>query len=281
MPDITKGKTFVSGETVTAQELNSIVDDATINNLVIDNAKLAANAVDNSKVSVTAGIDYTKLATLPGGNLVVGNEDNQATSVALSGDISISNTGVTSLAVSGVAAGSYTNSDITVGADGRVTSAASVSGRVLQVVVASVTANTFSTTSTSMVDVTGLTASITPAATSSTILVQVMMSVGGGGANVVLAGLKRGTTQIGSSANATGDQRNGISGCRIGGDEFLENLSIIYEDTPVTTSSTVYQVTMSSGNSSYNARLNRVDTLTDIPLVSHAISTITLTEIAG
>ncbi len=56
MPDITKGKTFTSGETVTATELNSLVDDAVINNLAINNNKLAADAVSNIKVSDSAAI---------------------------------------------------------------------------------------------------------------------------------------------------------------------------------------------------------------------------------
>lgn len=102
MPDITKGKTFVSGETVTATELNNLIDNATINSLVVDNAKLASNAVDNAKVSSTAAIAYSKLATLTGGNVVVGNSDNQAASVTMSGDATMSNTGALTLAANAV-----------------------------------------------------------------------------------------------------------------------------------------------------------------------------------
>jgi hypothetical protein len=102
MPDITKGKTFVSGETVTATELNNLIDNATINSLVVDNAKLASNAVDNAKVSSTAAIAYSKLATLTGGNVLVGNSDNQAASVTMSGDMTVSNTGVATIAANAV-----------------------------------------------------------------------------------------------------------------------------------------------------------------------------------
>lgn len=97
MPDITKGKTFTSGETVTATELNSLVDDAVINNLAINNNKLAADAVTNIKVSDAAAIDWAKMAALTSGQILVGNSDNQAAGVAMSGDATISNTGVVTL----------------------------------------------------------------------------------------------------------------------------------------------------------------------------------------
>lgn len=42
-------------------------------------------------------IAYTKLAALTGGNIIVGNGSNVATSVAMSGDVTISNAGVTAI----------------------------------------------------------------------------------------------------------------------------------------------------------------------------------------
>ena len=53
MPDITKGKTFSSGDTVTAADLNSMLDDAVINDSSITANKLADQAVTSSKI--TAG----------------------------------------------------------------------------------------------------------------------------------------------------------------------------------------------------------------------------------
>lgn len=97
MPDITKGKTFTSGETVTATELNSLIDDAVINNLAVDSNKLAADAVTNVKVAAAAAIDWDKMAALSSGQILVGNSDNQAAGVAMSGDATISNTGVVTL----------------------------------------------------------------------------------------------------------------------------------------------------------------------------------------
>jgi len=87
MPDITKGTTFTSGQTVTAALMNTLVDDATINDNAIDADKLAANAVTNAKVSSSAAIAHSKLAALTSGNVLVGNGDNVATSVALSSEL--------------------------------------------------------------------------------------------------------------------------------------------------------------------------------------------------
>ena len=52
-------------------------------------------------------IAYTKLAALTGGNIVVGNGSNVATSVAMSGDITINNAGVTA-----IGSGVVVNADI-------------------------------------------------------------------------------------------------------------------------------------------------------------------------
>jgi hypothetical protein len=61
-------------------------------------AKLAlSNSVVNSDISSSAGIAYSKLAALTSGNILVGNSVNVATSVAMSGDVTISNTGVTAI----------------------------------------------------------------------------------------------------------------------------------------------------------------------------------------
>lgn len=67
----------------------------------------AANSVTNASVASNAAISFSKLASLTSGNVLVGNSSNVPTSVAVTGDVTISNTGVTS-----IASGSIVNADI-------------------------------------------------------------------------------------------------------------------------------------------------------------------------
>ncbi len=68
---------------------------------------IAAGAIVNADVNAAAAIAFSKLAALTSGNLLVGSAGNVATSVAMTGDIAITNTGVTS-----IQAGVIVNADI-------------------------------------------------------------------------------------------------------------------------------------------------------------------------
>jgi hypothetical protein len=61
----------------------------------------------NADIAAAAGIAYSKLATLTSGNIVLGSAANVATSTAVTGDVTISNTGVTA-----IASGVIVNADI-------------------------------------------------------------------------------------------------------------------------------------------------------------------------
>lgn len=58
---------------------------------------ITAGAIVNADVNASAAIDFSKLAALTAGNILVGNASNVATSVAASGDVTISDTGVFSV----------------------------------------------------------------------------------------------------------------------------------------------------------------------------------------
>lgn len=58
-------------------------------------ATIAAGAVDNGKISASAAIAFSKLASLSSANILVGSAGNVPTAVAVSGDISLTNAGVT------------------------------------------------------------------------------------------------------------------------------------------------------------------------------------------
>jgi aromatic ring hydroxylase len=143
--------------------------------------------------------------------------------------------------------------------------------RVLQVVTTEKT-DTFSTTSTSFVDVTGVSVSITPSATSSKVLVLVQFvggSNGSGGAQRV--NLVRGSTNI---AQSTGGITNQTQIFYTAGSA-TTTCAIAYLDSPSTTSATTYKLQTAVDGSAtvFVGRRPDVD--------QRAITTITALEISA
>lgn len=83
--------------------------DITLSNLGVFG--IASDSIVNADVNSAASIAFSKLATLASANILVGSAGGVPTSVAMTGDVTISNTGVTSLA-----ALSIVNADISASA---------------------------------------------------------------------------------------------------------------------------------------------------------------------
>jgi len=151
-----------------------------------------------------------------------------------------------------------------------------VGGKLLQVIQTVVTASTATTTSSSFVDITGITLSITPTLATSKILVSCNLQFGVQTGWHAHYRLMRDSTAIcigdasGSRKQSTGDVAYNVSVLNIAAAQFL--------DSPATTSATTYKVQWGAENTS-TIYLNRAHGNTDTAEFVSAASTITAMEI--
>ena len=166
---------------------------------------------------------------------------------------------------------------------GTVAAARLPAGSVVQVVSTTKT-DTFTTTSTSYIDVTGLSVSITPSSVSNKILVLSSISLqahnaAGGGAILL-----RNSTAIGQAGSASSRRISSFSGLGFTGDAAGEllimlNVTGTYLDSPSSTSSVTYKVQVVGPGG--NIWVNRQETDTDDTDHTRTVSTITVMEIQG
>lgn len=151
-------------------------------------------------------------------------------------------------------------------------------GKVLQVVSTTKT-DTFTTTSTSWTDITGLSQAITPSATTSKILVHYKVSlIGTTGTYMASVQLLRGATAIDVGAAASSRSPATLSGNNNQDVYCLQTGAGQYLDSPATTSATTYkfQGKVQSGGTLY---INREQSDSDSANVVRLTSSITLIEI--
>ena len=154
-------------------------------------------------------------------------------------------------------------------------------GQVPVQVVSTIKTDTFTTTSTSFVDITGLSATITPTNSSNKVLVHIHVNYGNSGANMVGLRITRAGTAI-----AIGDAGSNRTRATLGNVQYngVNNDrssfgSMTFLDSPATTSATTYQV---QGITDANTlTVNRSGADADAAAVYRTISTITVMEIAG
>lgn len=204
-----------------------------------------------------------------------------------SGTVSTTNLADSSVTTAKIADSAITTAKIAAGAvvaadlaDGAVTrSKMGYAGAVLQVISAAKT-DPFSTTSTSFVDVTGLSVTITPTSTASRILIIAGVSLG------ATAGVYAAFPRL--ARNGTGIFVNDAAGSRVRAAAMFEvgnattfPVAINFLDSPSTTSATTYNVQLASNNASNPAKVNASATDTDTSNWSRSVSSITVMEIAG
>ena len=146
--------------------------------------------------------------------------------------------------------------------------------------------DTFTTSSQSYTDVTGLSVSITPASSSNKILIILDIKVGAGHEDAAFAGrLVRGSTAIyvGNASGASGRTLGSFGTSRQSGNagyDIIQDRQAVFLDSPSTTSSTTYKVQV-QGNNGRDTLVNRTyadDDEDDTPRVA---SSITVMEVAA
>jgi len=155
------------------------------------------------------------------------------------------------------------------------------SGRVLQVV-QTVKTDTFSSSSSSFTDITGLSVSITPSSASSKILVLSTTNLGGSTAISQLnLRLVRGSTVI-FAGDTAGSRQSGFFGidASVFGDSAVLPQTIVYLDSPATTSSTTYKIQGRLDNASA-WYVNRASNDADASYRARTASSIIVMEIAA
>jgi hypothetical protein len=166
------------------------------------------------------------------------------------------------------------------GANSQWIGAVSRSGGILQVVSTTKT-DTFTTTSSTFSDITGLSATITPRSTSSKIYVSVSLVTSldntGTGTNFLLL---RDSTSI-AIGDAAGVRTRVSSGSYGGSANEIYPVAITFLDSPNTTSSTTYKVQIRSNVNTFQSTINRSNGDANGVERARAISVITLMEVAG
>ena len=239
----------VTASTVNADGDTAAADNASMGYTAAEGLILTGQGSTNDvTIKNDADADVIKIATGGTGVEIVG-------ALTLGTDLSVANggTGASTFTANNVLLGNGTSAFqvIAPGTDGQVlTSTGSTwqsealsGGKILQVVQATKT-DTFTTTSTSFTDVTDVTVAITPAATSSKVLVLLTGFVGNsstGNANAFLS-LVRGSTEIFIGDAASGRVRASTTiGPSRSANGIAYGVSIAYVDSPSSTSETTYK----------------------------------------
>jgi len=191
--------------------------------------------------------------------------------------ITINGTGsITGLTAGGLPDGSITSADL---ASGAITAGALPTGSILQVVQEVKTSGATYATQNTWAAIPGFSASITPTATSSNVLILIQANVGTSDQYGRVHMRLTGTTSTAVGDATTGWETTATVSPRSADSGYSQIPAVIsFLDSPATTSQVTYGVewTNSSGGVAINRSYNLPDTYS-----GNTISTITLMEVAG
>ena len=164
-----------------------------------------------------------------------------------------------------------------------LTSGTGIGGGIIQVKSATKT-DEFSTTSTSLVDVTGLSVTITPTRSDSKILIMATVNVGVDNDNFMYGQLLRGSTHIFRGDAASNRPRRSFmfyNGASDANEGMNATRTITHMDEPATTSATTYKIQIQCATAG-EAHVNRSERDTDSSSFDPRVaSSITVMEISG
>ena len=146
-------------------------------------------------------------------------------------------------------------------------------------ILSTIKTDTFSTSSFTFVDVTGLSVAITPSASSSKIYI--MLSISGGGMSGFRYQLVRGSTAIAIGTGSIGSRVAGSGGGSNRNYDEVDNACSNFLDSPSTTSATTYKVQVSTGAGSTDSKINATRNDPDSTTGFRTASTITVMEVTA
>ena len=156
------------------------------------------------------------------------------------------------------------------------------SGKILQVVSTTKTDTASTTSNDSFEDISGMSVTITPVATSSKILVMVDMRLSTNAGRNIVYRLMRGSTQI-YMGDAAGSRTRATGAIRLTDDAIgeMQTEGAIFLDSPSTTSATIYKVQWTNTYHTEASYINRSQQDTDNNDRVRAASSITVMEVAA
>jgi len=272
---------FVANTILTAAQLNSITNlpsSTKTANYVLTLADLGSrvvmNAASSTTITVNASIfsagDIVELSNIGAGVCTV---TAGSATVSSAGSLAISQYGGGQLVFSSASAAIYFPSAVT-----------AASSAVVQVKSTTLT-STFSGTATlgTFMAVTGLTVAITPTSASNKILLLATVIVANDATSQGLTGILTGGNCANYRGNTAGSRQRAASGVSMGSSaRVAQNMDFNYIDSPATTSSTTYGVSINyTANSGATQVLyvNRAATDNDVDYNAHYASTITAIEV--
>ena len=194
-----------------------------------------------------------------------------------------SNDTITGLQInsSNIVDGSIVNADVNASAAIAASKLSGIStGKILQVVSTTKT-DFFSTTSSSLTEITGLNVSITPSASTSKIYLNIDVSCGGTVSHTGF-NLKRGSTLIAASTAVSGDNRHQSTfGSYMQINSGMQTVGFNFQDTPNTTSAITYKVFVISQYNNNTVTINRTYNTTNYLYDQGGCSTITAIEVGA